>query len=450
MKILLKVLLKLIIVNIIFINNNKKIKRFNKIINKKYNNNMLFISNTKENLNLNLNICNSESNLILNNYKTINKNNNRSSSNYNIIKEQNRNLTNNNINNNSKINLEINKDNNKSNNNTSNNIEIILDKNKKRNNFNVSNIKKNLNKNFILKNKKNLRINTSFNINNIMTNRNMIVNPDIKFINNSIKEIINNRYQNKNINNKIIDKKIEKNSLGIENNIFSPRKATLNSNPILINENNNTNDNTNDNITDNTNGNNNGNNNDSNKIKRKNRTRGQSSLGDVPKLECNICHKYIETYLFKIHINLHPSQIFDWMFLGSYQNACDINELRRNKINYILNCAAECTNINLPKDIIEYHLNIKDEKNFCLFPFFEEANIFINKVRFSGKILLIHCKFGISRSVSLVMAFLIKNFGFNVKNAFNFIKRRREQINPNQGFINQLIDYEKYIKEKKK
>ena len=122
--------------------------------------------------------------------------------------------------------------------------------------------------------------------------------------------------------------------------------------------------------------------------------------------------------MLKFHSNTHPSQIFNWMFLGTYQNACDINELRRIGIHYILNCAAECQNLNLPEDLKELHLNIRDEKNFYLMPFFEEANIFINNIRLTGGIILIHCKFGISRSVSFIMAYLIKYFGFFFQKSF--------------------------------
>ena len=47
------------------------------------------------------------------------------------------------------------------------------------------------------------------------------------------------------------------------------------------------------------------------------------------KKECIVCHKYIETHLLRIHLNSHPSQIFNWMFLGTFTNACDKYELRR-------------------------------------------------------------------------------------------------------------------------
>ena len=130
-------------------------------------------------------------------------------------------------------------------------------------------------------------------------------------------------------------------------------------------------------------------------------------------------------------------------------NACDIEELKRNGIGYILNCAAECQNVHLPDDIKELHLNIRDENDFDLTPFFEEANVFMNKVRMSGEVILIHCKFGISRSVSFIIAYLVKYFGFTVQNALMYIKKIRQHVNPNQGFLDQLIEYEKEIKEKK-
>ena len=76
-------------------------------------------------------------------------------------------------------------------------------------------------------------------------------------------------------------------------------------------------------------------------------------------------------------------------------------------------------------------------------------NIFMNRVRMSGGKMLIHCKFGISRSVSFIIAYMVKYFGFNVKNALNYIKKRRKQINPNEGFLVQLFEYERKIMKKK-
>ena len=172
---------------------------------------------------------------------------------------------------------------------------------------------------------------------------------------------------------------------------------------------------------------------------------GKNLLCKMEKKECNICHKYFDSHLFKIHYNSHPSQIFEWFYLGSFSNACDIKELRKNKINYILNCAIECHNKNLPKNIKELHLKIKDTENFDLINYFEEANEFINKCKLEGGTLLVHCKLGISRSASFVIAYLIKNNNLSVEKALDFVKQKRNQIKPNEGFMNQLKKYERQI-----
>jgi protein phosphatase slingshot len=176
---------------------------------------------------------------------------------------------------------------------------------------------------------------------------------------------------------------------------------------------------------------------------------GKNLLCKMEKKECDICHKYFDSHLFKIHYNSHPSQIFEWFYLGSFSNACDIKELRKNKINYILNCAIECHNKNLPKDIKELHLKIKDIENFDLINYFQEANEFINKCKLEGGSLLVHCKLGISRSASFVIAYLIENNNLSAEIALNFVKQRRNQIKPNEGFMSQLKKYERLIHLKK-
>ena len=173
---------------------------------------------------------------------------------------------------------------------------------------------------------------------------------------------------------------------------------------------------------------------------------GKNLLNKIPKKECDICHIYIDSHLFKIHYNSHPTEIFKWLYLGTFSNACDIKELRRLKINYILNVANECINKKLPNDIKELHLKIKDSDDFELYIYFDEANEFINKCKTEGNTLLVHCKLGISRSASFIIAYLIKYHKMSVKEALEFVKQKRNQIKPNEGFINQLHEYEKKYK----
>jgi hypothetical protein len=173
---------------------------------------------------------------------------------------------------------------------------------------------------------------------------------------------------------------------------------------------------------------------------------GKSMLTCAPKKECTICHKFIESHLHQIHVNNHPSQIFKWMYLGTFETACNPSDLRRLKINYILNCAYDCKNTNIPKGVTELHLKVKDDSDFEIFEYFEKANKFINDVRNHGGVILVHCKLGVSRSPSFVAAYLMKYFNFSLESALRFIRKSRPQVKPNEGFMNYLEKYEKSLK----
>jgi len=54
---------------------------------------------------------------------------------------------------------------------------------------------------------------------------------------------------------------------------------------------------------------------------------------------------------------------------------------------------------------------------------------------------LVHCAEGISRSVSVVAAFLMAQFDWSPSQALEYIKERRRVANPNFGFIQQLHEY---------
>ena len=163
------------------------------------------------------------------------------------------------------------------------------------------------------------------------------------------------------------------------------------------------------------------------------------------KKKCPLCHKLVDIYRFNTHINLHPSKILNWCYLGSYQNACNYADLKDLKINYVLNCAAECQNKNFP-EINYFQVKVNDFPNFNISLFFNKTNEFINKAKLSGGNILIHCQLGISRSTTCLIAYMIKNMGYSTVTAMQFIKNKRPQIMPNFGFLQQLKNYEQRLK----
>jgi len=53
---------------------------------------------------------------------------------------------------------------------------------------------------------------------------------------------------------------------------------------------------------------------------------------------------------------------------------------------------------------------------------------------------------GISRSASLVIAFLMKEYGMNYKEAHLYTKTKRNVVSPNASFEKDLIQFEEYLK----
>eukprot|EP01132_Coremiostelium_polycephalum_P002384 gene2384-2946_t len=55
---------------------------------------------------------------------------------------------------------------------------------------------------------------------------------------------------------------------------------------------------------------------------------------------------------------------------------------------------------------------------------------------------LVHCNGGISRSSSIVIAYLMIHQNMSLKEAYNNVLERKSNIGPNQGFFQKLIDLE--------
>lgn len=77
---------------------------------------------------------------------------------------------------------------------------------------------------------------------------------------------------------------------------------------------------------------------------------------------------------------------------------------------------------------------------------FKEASDFITraigtkKTGHRGGRIFVHCVAGISRSATLVIAYLMTHQDINLKDAVQMLRNKRK-ICPNPGFLQQLIDY---------
>eukprot|EP01083_Nonionella_stella_P151828 485766_1 len=77
--------------------------------------------------------------------------------------------------------------------------------------------------------------------------------------------------------------------------------------------------------------------------------------------------------------------------------------------------------------------------------FMDDALIYINNNRKKNNRVFVHCMVGVSRSASIVISYLMKSRKYTLCDAYIHVKRCRQGISPNQGFLSRLIAYEKQL-----
>ncbi|KAK9520569.1 hypothetical protein VZT92_020445 [Zoarces viviparus] len=136
-----------------------------------------------------------------------------------------------------------------------------------------------------------------------------------------------------------------------------------------------------------------------------------------------------------------PTEIFEHVYLGSEWNASNLDELQNSGVLYILNVTREIDNF-FP-GMFQYHnIRVYDEEATNLLEYWNETFKFITKAKKAGAKCLVHCKMGVSRSASTVIAYAMKEYGWDLDTAFDYVKEKRAVTKPNPSFMKQLEEYQ--------
>ncbi|RVE70689.1 hypothetical protein OJAV_G00067630 [Oryzias javanicus] len=113
-----------------------------------------------------------------------------------------------------------------------------------------------------------------------------------------------------------------------------------------------------------------------------------------------------------------PVQILPYLYLGCAKDSANLDVLGQYNITYILNNLSQ---------------------------FFPEAISFIDEARSKRCGILVHCLAGISRSVTVTVAYLMQRLNLSLNDAYDFVKRKKSNISPNFNFMGQLLDFERTL-----
>uniref|UniRef100_A0A3Q2YF08 Dual specificity phosphatase 22b n=1 Tax=Hippocampus comes TaxID=109280 RepID=A0A3Q2YF08_HIPCM len=132
---------------------------------------------------------------------------------------------------------------------------------------------------------------------------------------------------------------------------------------------------------------------------------------------------------------LFPLQVLPYLYLGNFRDARDREQLAKNNITHIL--SIHDTAAPILQEMTYLCISAAD-----LTQHFKQSIMFMHESRLKGEGCLVHCLAGVSRSVTLVVAYIMTVTGLGWKEALAAVRVVRPSAGPNLGFQRQLQEFE--------
>eukprot|EP00760_Papus_ankaliazontas_P038968 PhM_4_TR9446/c0_g1_i1/m.9306/K04459/DUSP, MKP; dual specificity MAP kinase phosphatase len=150
-------------------------------------------------------------------------------------------------------------------------------------------------------------------------------------------------------------------------------------------------------------------------------------------------------------LDFNATRVLDHLYLGSFSDAMQRADMVELGIRYILNVARECdTDTDDSEDGMTpggpsfryLKLALKDHSDEDIGQHFHAAIEFIEEARRSGGKVLVHCRQGVSRSPTIVLAYIMRAYSMSLSEALQLVQAKRDSVCPNIGFILALEEFE--------
>lgn len=137
------------------------------------------------------------------------------------------------------------------------------------------------------------------------------------------------------------------------------------------------------------------------------------------------------------------------LWLGSVESAQHSSRLRKHGIKFIFTCADRCVLVagergmaSWTSGVVDHALlDVQDLPSVDLYRHFESAIAWLERAMLRGPV-LVHCVQGVSRSATIVVAYLMAKQHYSLDRALELVKQKRPVVSPNYGFLAQLSRYE--------
>ncbi len=146
--------------------------------------------------------------------------------------------------------------------------------------------------------------------------------------------------------------------------------------------------------------------------------------------------------------SFHMNEILGhFLYQSSFQAATGSDSrqmLDSVDIKAIVNVTADLMNTHGPR-YSYYQISVYDDDSEDLSAYFTDVTDWIESHRLAGRRVLVHCHAGISRSSTVVLAYLMRYHKYRLADAFKLLVEARPCAQPNPGFWRQLERYERQL-----
>jgi dual specificity phosphatase 12 len=132
------------------------------------------------------------------------------------------------------------------------------------------------------------------------------------------------------------------------------------------------------------------------------------------------------------------------LFLGNRSAAHDKNILKFHGITHIV----QCTEGGHPfqEEFTYMKIEAGDSEDFQMCEHFASSFEFIEQALSNeNNAVFVHCAAGASRSATIVIAYIMKKLSLPYTAALKYVQNKRPIVQPNEGFLQQLQQYEKQL-----
>lgn len=132
------------------------------------------------------------------------------------------------------------------------------------------------------------------------------------------------------------------------------------------------------------------------------------------------------------------------IYLGGLPNLYNKHRLKSLGITHILTVMLGVKSSYPDHEFNTLNIPVRDVEWEKLYKYFDTAVDFIKNCEQSDGNIFVHCKCGVSRSSTLIAAYLIREKNMSADDAIKYLQLSRPKVNPNDGFRKQLKYYESY------